>query len=117
MLDRLSPLAHLFGMLVEAALHGVEHMLMLPSGDASLFGGGAAMLDRAALAGIGPVAAQDQSVLRICVAVRQPFPSRTDVDVFSGQIAEVLLAKAPLRLCVRGHRLGQRNRDACIVAG
>ena len=61
-LDRFAPLAHLLRMLVEPALNRLENMLMLPSGDPPLLAGGAVMLDGAALAGVGPVAAQDQSI-------------------------------------------------------
>jgi hypothetical protein len=57
MLDRLAPLAHFFRVLVEPALDGFENMLMLPTRDPSLFAGGAAALDSAALAGVGPIAA------------------------------------------------------------
>src|SRR6516162_11914925 len=57
MLDRLVPLAHFFRVLVEPALDGFENMLMLPTRDPSLLAGGAAVLDGAALAGVGPVAA------------------------------------------------------------
>ena len=44
MLNRLAPLAHLLRMLVEPALYRIENGLMLPSGDPSLFSGGAAVL-------------------------------------------------------------------------
>jgi len=57
MLDRLAPLAHFLRMLVEPALHCLENVLMLPSGDPSLLANRAAVLDGAALAGVGPVAA------------------------------------------------------------
>ena len=43
MLDRFAPLAHLLRMLVEPALNGFENVLMLPSCDPSLLGGGTAM--------------------------------------------------------------------------
>jgi hypothetical protein len=46
-------------MLVESPLNGFEKVFMLPSGDSPLLGGGAALLDGAALAGVGRVAAQD----------------------------------------------------------
>ena len=98
MLDRLAPLAHLLRMLVEPALHRLENTLMFPSGDPSLLAGGATVLDGAALAGFGRVAAQDQSVFLGRVVVGEPFAGRTDVNVLPSQIAEVLLAKAPLRL-------------------
>jgi hypothetical protein len=62
MLDRLASLAHLLRMLVEPALNGFENMLMLPSRDPSLLGGGTAMLDGAALTDVGQIAAQQQSM-------------------------------------------------------
>jgi hypothetical protein len=54
-------------------------MLMLPSGDPSLLAGGAAVLDGAALAGVGPVAAQDQSIFFVRVVVGEPFSGRTEI--------------------------------------
>ena len=42
---------------------------------------------------------------------------RTDVGVLLIEIDEVLFAEAALRLGARGHRLGQRHRDARLVAG
>src|SRR6266576_4473287 len=98
MLDRLAPLAHFFRMLVEPALHGFENMLMLPSRDPSFLAGGAAVFDGADRAGIGPIAAQDQPVFFVDVAVGERFTCRTDVEILTGQIAEVLLAEAPIGL-------------------
>jgi hypothetical protein len=49
MLGRLAPLTHLLRMLVEPALHRVEDVLMLPSGDATFLAGGAAVPDGAGL--------------------------------------------------------------------
>ena len=98
MLNRLAPLAHLFRMFVEPALHRLKNVLVLPSGDPALLAGGAAVLDGAVLAGVGPVAAQDQSVFLGRVVVGEPFAGRTDVNVLLRHVAEVLLAKAPFRL-------------------
>jgi hypothetical protein len=55
-LDRLAPLAHRLGVLVEPPLHGFENMLMLPARDPALFGWRALALDRAARAGVCPIA-------------------------------------------------------------
>ena len=98
MLNRLAPLAHLLRMLVEPALHRLENMLMLPSGDPSLLAGSAAVLDDAALAGVGRVATQDQAFVFGREGVGEPFAGRTDVHVLLSQITEVLLAEAPFRL-------------------
>ena len=73
MLDRLTPLAHLLRMLVEPALHRLENVLMLPSGDPAFLASGAALLDGAALTGIGPIAAHDQSVFLGRIVVGEPF--------------------------------------------
>src|SRR5262249_6347879 len=97
MLNRLAPLAHFFRVLVEPALDGFENMLMLPARDPSLLAGGAAVLDGAALAGVGPVA-QDQPIFLVRVAVGESFTSRADVDVLVSRVAEVLLAKRPSAL-------------------
>src|SRR6516162_7789185 len=84
MLDRLAPLAHFFGVLVEPALHSFENMLMLPARDASFLAGSAAVFDGAVWAGIGPIAAQDQPVFFVRVAVGQTFTCRTDVEIITG---------------------------------
>src|SRR5664280_3151778 len=89
MLDRLAPQTHLFRMFVEPALHRLENTLMFPSGDPSLLAGGATVLDGAALAGVGPVAAQDQSVFLGRVVVGEPFAGRTNVNVLLRHIAAV----------------------------
>src|SRR5271170_2230585 len=116
MFDRLAALAHLLRMLVEPALNGFENLLMFPSCDPPFLGGRARGLDCAALAGVGPVAAQRQSVFLGRVAVSEILPRRTNVNVLASHIAEVLLAEASFCFCVRGHRLWQRNRDASLLA-
>jgi len=116
MLDRLAALAHLLRMLVEPALNGFKNLLMFPSRDPSFLAGGASGLDRTALAGVGPVAAQHQSVFLGRVAVSEILSGRTNVNVLINHIAEVLLAEASFCLCIRGHRLWQRNRNASLLA-
>ena len=65
MLDRLAPLAHFLRMGVEPRLNVFKKMFVLPAGDAALLGRRALIPDGARLAGIGPVAAQGQTVLNI----------------------------------------------------
>src|SRR5262245_3004371 len=96
MLDGLAPLAHLLRMLVQPALHRFNNVLMLAADDPSLLAGGAAALDGAALAGVGPV--QDQSTFLVRVAVGEPFTGRTNVSVLFSPVAEVLLSEASCRL-------------------
>src|SRR6478609_2904636 len=116
MFDRLAALAHLLRMLVEPALNGFENVLMFPSGDPSFLAGGASGLDYTALADVGPVAAQHQPVFLGRVVVGELLAGRTNVNVLVSHIAEVLLAEASFGLCVRGHRLWQRNRDTSLLA-
>src|ERR1700736_747723 len=116
MFDRLAALAHLLRMLVEPALNGFENVLMFPSGDPSFLAGGASGLDCTALADVGPVAAQHQTVFLGRVVVGELLAGRTNVNVLVSHIAEVLLAEASFGFCVRGHRLWQRNRDTSLLA-
>ena len=95
MLNRLAPLAHLLRMFVEPALHRLKNVLVLPSGDPSFLAAGAGLLDGAVLTGIGPVAAQDQSMFFVGVVVGERFAGRTDVNVVPSHVAEVLLAETP----------------------
>src|SRR5260370_41427355 len=98
MLDRLAPLTNFRRIFVEPALPGLENVLMLPSSDPSLLGGGAAVLDGAAPAGVGPVAVQAQSVFFGREGVGEPLSGRTNVNILLRHVAEVLLAEAPFRL-------------------
>ena len=68
-------------MLVESALHGFENMLVLPTRDPSLLARSAVTFDGAVLAGIGPVAAQDQSIFLVGVVVGEPFTGGADIDI------------------------------------
>jgi hypothetical protein len=54
MLDGLAPLTHGMWVLIEPALHGLKHGLVLPAGDATLLACGAAALDRAGSTGGRP---------------------------------------------------------------
>jgi hypothetical protein len=71
---------------------------MLPTGDPALLACGAAVLDGAALASIGRVAVQGQSIFLGCEGVGEPFTGRTNVNVLRHEVAEVLLAEASLQL-------------------
>ncbi len=83
-LDGLAAPAHGLRVLVEAALHRLEHMLMLPSADAALPAGSAAILDGTTGASGRPVAAQRQSVFFSREAISTP---------------ALLSRKTPLRRC------------------
>ena len=98
MLDRLAPLAHLLGMLVEPALDGLENVLVLPTGDPTLLARGTAVLNGAGRARVGPVAPQDQTVFLVCEAVEKLLTSRTDLDVVLRNVAEVRFDKPALHL-------------------
>ena len=96
MLDRLAPLTHLFRMLIKPALHRLENVLMLPSEDQTFLGCGAAMLDGAVLAGVGPIPMQDRAFVLGRIRVGEPFAGR--INILLSDVAEVLLAEAPFRL-------------------
>src|SRR5208283_5565621 len=104
-LDRLATHAHLTRVRIKSSLHGLKKMLVLPAGDAPLRARRALRLDRAGAADAAPIAAQDQPMFLVRVAIGQAFAGRADVSVVLGHIAKVLLAEAPFGLCSRGHRL------------
>jgi hypothetical protein len=80
-------------------------MLVFPTRDASLNACGAAMLDRAGPARVGPVAAQPQSLFLVGVVVLEPLSRWADVDIFIGQITKVSFDKVAFgfaeALCLR----------------
>src|SRR5215475_13940789 len=76
MLNGLAPLTHLFWMLVEPALHGFEHMLVLPSRGQSFLGGSTAMLDGTTLTSMRPVATQNQASIFCREGIGEPFIGR-----------------------------------------
>src|SRR5262249_56960087 len=87
-----APLALLLGMLVQPTLHRLNNVLMLPSGDPPLLAGCAAVFDGAVLAGVGPVAAQDQSMFLVCVVVGELLAGRTNVDILPSPVTQALLS-------------------------
>ncbi len=105
MLDRLAPLVHLL------------RMFALPAGDPALLARGATMLEAAGLAGIGPGAAQDQSLFLGRVAVDQTLAGRAKVDVLISDIAEVWLSEPALGRGSGGERLGKGDGDSGLLAG
>jgi hypothetical protein len=56
------------------------------------------MLDGAALAGVGPVTAQNQSAVFSREGVRKRLSGGTNINVLLTDIAEVLIAESPFRL-------------------
>src|SRR5262249_40883120 len=74
-------LAHGLWVLVEALLHGLQYMLMLPPRNAPLRTCRAARLEWAVAARIGPIAPQFLPLLLVRVVVLQLFASRTAIHV------------------------------------
>jgi hypothetical protein len=103
-------------MLVEPALNGLENLLMLPTRDPSLFAGGAAVLDVAAPASVGPVAMQNQPMFLVREMMGEPFTGRADIDILLCHVAKVLLAESTFGFCPRGHRFGD-CQDFRVKAG
>src|SRR5215469_12431874 len=62
-LDDAAPDPHRIGHLVQTSLHGLDHRLMFPTGDAALLAGGAFGLHCAGATVAGPVSAECQPVL------------------------------------------------------
>ena len=117
-LDRSAPDPHGVGPAVEAGLHGVDHLLMLPSLDAAFDAGGAVCPDRAAGAARGRrIAVKRHAVLEAGEASGQRLAGRAAVGVGFGVIDDVLLAEAPTCLGAGGERLGADRGNARLLAG
>jgi hypothetical protein len=114
-LDRFAPLAHSVRVGIEPLLYSLEHMLVLPSGSPPLPSSGALRFERAARARRRPVAPQLFSILLVRVSVLEAPTGRATIDVLIGQIDEVLLPEAALRLGAPGSSAWQRHRDAGLV--
>ncbi len=94
MFSGLAPLAHGIRVSAEALLHGLQDVLILPAGDASLLASGTASLERAVAARIGPIAPQLLPVLLVRVVVLELLASRTAIDIIVAKIDKVLLAES-----------------------
>src|SRR5499433_3695266 len=68
------------------------------------------------ITGGGPGATQAHAFVLGCKGIGELLACRTNVNVLVSHIAEVLLAEASFGLCVRGHRLWQRNCDTSLLA-
>src|SRR5262245_2019789 len=117
MLDRLSALAHRFGVCIKALLHCFEQMLMLPPWNPPLRPRGAFGFDPTISTGCGPVAPYQFAVLLAREAIWQLLSSRATIGVFLCQIDKVLFAEAPVRFGTRRLWLWQSYGDAGLVAG
>jgi hypothetical protein len=89
MLDRLAASAHRIWILVQARLHGIDNVLMLPPLDAALRSLRALSLQRARAARVGPVMAQDHSISLVREVVGELLTGRTNVNVLLSQVAKL----------------------------
>src|ERR1700758_726958 len=98
MLDRLATLAHGLRIGVKALLHGFEQMLVLPPRDPPLRPCRALGFERTIRTCRCPVAPQRLAVFLVRIAIRQSLACGAAILIRVGQIDEVLLAEAALRL-------------------
>jgi hypothetical protein len=99
MLDRLTPLAHFSRVLIEPVL-SFENLFMLSTRDPSLLAGGGALVDDAALAGVGPVAVdQPMFFVRKMVGKLPKRPSTLAFEVIFGNVT-VMPASSHTRISV-----------------
>src|ERR1700686_5231812 len=107
MLDRLATSTHRIRILVQARLHGIDNVLVLPPLDAALRSLRALSLQHAGAARVGPVMAQDQSIFLVREVVGELLTGRTDVNVLLSHVAKVLLAETPFQPRARCLRFWQ----------
>src|SRR5665811_1980188 len=92
MFDRLATSTHCIRISVQARLHSIDNILVLPPLDATLRSLRALSLQRAGAARVGTVVVQDQSVFLVREVVGELLTGRTNVDVLLSHVAEILLA-------------------------
>src|SRR5664279_6618839 len=116
MLDRLATSTHCIRISVQARLHSINNILVLPPLNSTLRSLRALSLQRAGAARVGPIAVQDQSFFLVREVVGELLTGRTNVDVLFTHIAKILLAKAAFRLRLRCLGFWQCDRDASLIA-
>jgi hypothetical protein len=79
---------HRIRIFVQARLHGVYNVLVLPPRDAALRSLCALSLQRAGAASVGPVAVQDQSIFLIREVVGELLAGRPVTDPRRGRLAD-----------------------------
>lgn len=67
-------------------------------------------------AGVRPIVAQLLPVFLVGIIIFEVLTGRTAINILVWQISKVLFAEAPRSLRTRRHRLGQRHRDARLLA-
>src|ERR1700688_1449648 len=87
MLDRLATSTHRIRILVQARLHGIDNVLVLPPLDATLRSFRALSFQLTGAARIGPVVVQDHSIFLVREVVGQLLTGRTNVDVLLSHVA------------------------------
>src|SRR5262245_50288681 len=112
MFDGASSQRHRLRLPIEPTLHCLQDRFMLPACDAAIVARGAARFEWAPWTCRWPVLVDGQAVLHRREAVDGTFARRTLVLVILGDVDEVRLAEATLRLGIGGHRLGHQRRDA-----
>src|SRR5712691_6333497 len=117
MLDRLAPLTHGVRVFVESLLHRFDYLLMFPSRDAALRSFRAMSLERTGPARVRPITVEFLTFFFVGIIILQFLTGRAAIGVLRRQIDEVLLAEAAFRFRPRRHRLGERHRDAGLLAG
>src|SRR5262245_26782907 len=91
---------------VEPFLYDLDNLLVLPSREATLSSRRALIFDCTGTARIRPNAVKCLAVLLGRIAILQFLTRRASINIFIGQIHEVLLPKTAFRLGTGGHRFG-----------
>ena len=120
MLDRFAAmLKHLLRVFVERASgQPRETCSCCQRGNPALLVRGALILDRAGVAGGGPIAMQRQALFPVCEAPDEALAGGTTIDIVFSDVDKVLLAKPALGLTdARGLRFGQGDRNVGFFAG
>ena len=101
---------------VQSCLDRLDHSLVLPTSDASVWGRRALGLEVAAWTRRRPVLVQGLAVLNPGEPVDRGLPSRAPVDITACVIDEVALVEPAMELAVRGQWLRHQRFDARLLA-
>src|SRR6516162_4482188 len=114
-LDRLAPRAHRIRIAIEPLLRLLKHVLVLPTRYAPLLACRAFGLERAAAAGIRPIAAESLSVLLFRVVIFEFLAGRAAIDIAKAA-KEVLQVEELEAVADRGYFNGEEIKE-CDDAG
>src|ERR1039457_2498937 len=102
---------------VQAGLHGLENILVLPASHATLLARSTFLLYGALLAVRAPIAVLHQAILETCEPPNQMLSSRATVFILLRIVNEICPVESTIELGTRGRCLRNDHGDSGFMAG